>query len=144
MQCRGAIYHLVDPRIAKNRQNPQVLKIQAAKFQGVFFLRVPNCGRQLPLVTHFGGTLKPVNMSMLSQHSRHFSKRSTLQNLKIESLECVWERFPHIHKSRSRNLPPNLGRSIFHQTTDNPDLMGHSLVWMQTMASVTFTRRSPP
>ena len=23
MQCRGAIYHLVDPKIDKNRQNPQ-------------------------------------------------------------------------------------------------------------------------
>ena len=98
MQCCGAIYHLVDPKIDKNRQNPQDT---CSKIPG----RVFSEGAEPPEAittsrTARGGTLKPVKMSTISQHSRHFSKLLTFQNLKIEILKCAWERFPHIQKSR--------------------------------------------
>jgi len=94
MQCCGAIYHLVDPKIDK------IHKIHAPKFQGVFFLRSPQRRRQLPPDAYCWGTLKPNKMSNISRHVRHFSISVTFQKLNIEILKCAWERFPHVQKIR--------------------------------------------
>ena len=65
MQCHGAIYQLVDPKIEKNRQNPQDT---CSTIPG----RVFSEGAEPPEAGHHqshssGGTLKPVKMSMISQ-----------------------------------------------------------------------------
>ena len=65
MQCCGAIYHLVDPKIDKSRQNPQDT---CSKIPGRVFSEVaeaPQAATTSRTARGGGGTLKPVKLVQL-------------------------------------------------------------------------------
>ena len=69
MQCRGAIYHLVDPKIDKNRQNPQDT---CSKIPGRVFSEVAEAPQADTTHRTARGGLKPVKMTIISRHRRQF------------------------------------------------------------------------
>ena len=72
MQCCGAIYHLVDPKIDKHRQNPQDT---CSKIPGRVFSEVAEAPQAATTSrTARGGTLKPVTMSIISRDFDNFRK----------------------------------------------------------------------
>ena len=97
MQCCGAIYHLVDPKINKSRQNPQDA---CSKIPGRVFPEVAEAPQAAATRRTVLGDPETANKyQTLVGVFDAFSMFSTFQNLKIEILKCAWERFPHVQKS---------------------------------------------
>ena len=98
MQCCGAIYHLVDPKIDKNRQNPQDT---CSKIPGRDLSELAEAPQAAATRRTVLGDPETANKcQILVDMFDIFSKCSTFQNLKIEILKCAWERFSHVQKSR--------------------------------------------
>jgi hypothetical protein len=71
MQCCGAIYHLVDPKIDKNRQNPQNT---CSKIPGRVFSEVAEAPQAARTQTHRAGRPETGNKCQYLVDSFYISK----------------------------------------------------------------------